>query len=219
MLCLKVRVQQGNTEITMSRIPLSPDALRDQTESLNHLDKPQRLLSISGNAAYKSRMTMRPIRYLLLISAIFAICSGVALGKGWRGIVPLRSTRSDVEKLLGPAPGWNYDLEKEAVHFEYQTPETECGKEWGYWNVPVNTVLGIIVASKERKSIVEWGVDSTYVKIFLRPVANFDYYNEDEGITFGVSGDIVGQITYAPAREDWILACPGRVIKSRRKEN
>src|SRR6185369_1573467 len=54
--------QQGNTEITMSRIPLSPDALRDQTESLNHLDKPQRLLSISSNAAYKSRTTMRPIR-------------------------------------------------------------------------------------------------------------------------------------------------------------
>lgn len=175
----------------------------------------QGALTFVGDEAYKSRMT----KHLLLISALLAICSGDALGKGWRGIVPLHSTRSDVEKLLGPAPGWNYDLEKETVHFEYQTPETECGKKEGYWNVPVNTVLGIIVGSKEKKSIVEWGVDSTYVKIFLRPYANYDYYNEDEGITFGVTGDIVNQITYAPAREDWILACPGKVIKSRpRKE-
>ncbi len=163
-------------------------------------------------------MTMGPLKHLLLISALLAICSGVALGKGWRGIVPLHSTRSDVEKLLGPVPGWNYYLENETVHFEYQTPETECGKEWGYWNVPVNTVLGIIVASKERKSIVEWGVDSTYVKIFLRPVANFDYYDEDEGIEYSASRDIVNRIIYVPALKDWILACPGKVIKSRREE-
>ena len=163
-------------------------------------------------------MTRRAIKYVVLISALIAICSGVALGKGWRGIVPLHSTRSDVEKLLGPAPGWNYDLEKETVHFEYQTPERECGNKRALFNVPVNTVLGIIVVPKERKSIVEYGLDSTYVKYWLRPLANFDYVNEDEGVTYGVSGDIVGQITYVPARKDWVLACPGKVFKSRREE-
>jgi hypothetical protein len=172
----------------------------------------QDALTCAGNEAYKSRMTIRPIKHLLLIAALITICSGVAFGKGWRGIVPLHSTRSDVEKLLGPNRGWTYDLENETVYFGYQTAENECSKKLGLWNVPLNTVLGIIVAPKERKSIAEYGLDSTYVKKWLRPIDNFDYTNEDEGITYGVHQGIVGQITYAPARRDWILACPGKVI-------
>jgi len=179
----------------------------------------QGALTPSGNEAYKSRMTMRAIKYAVLIPTLITICSGVAPGKGWRGIVPLHSTRSDVEKLLGPAPGWLYDLENETVYFEYQTTERQCGQKRALYNVPLNTVLGIIVSPKARKSIVEYGLDSTYVKTFLRPVANFDYSNEDEGITYSVYGDIVSQITYVPARKDWVLACPGKVIKSRREEN
>jgi hypothetical protein len=156
---------------------------------------------------------MRTIKYLPLIAALISVCSGVALGKGWRGIEPLHSTRSDVEKLLGPNPGSTYDLENEAVYFEYQTPERECGKKLGSWNVPLNTVLGIIVASKEKKSIVEFNLDRTYVKSKVRPYSHYDYYSEDDGITYSVSGDIVYQITYTQALKDRRLAC------LRREEN
>jgi hypothetical protein len=161
---------------------------------------------------------MRPIKQVVLISALLAICSGVALGKGWRGIVPLHSTRSDVEKLLGPVPGWNYYLENETVHFEYQTAESECGKTSALWNVPLNTVLAILVVPKERKSIAEYGIDSTYVKSQTDLLNNFNYSNEDEGLEYSATRDIVNRIIYVPARKDWILACPGKVIKSRREE-
>jgi hypothetical protein len=161
---------------------------------------------------------MGPIKHLLLIFALLAICSGVALGKGWRGIVPLHSTRSDVEKLLGPAPGWNYYLENETLHFEYQTSESECGKKGALWNVPLNTVLAILVVPKERKSIAEYGLDSTYVKSQAHLLYNFNYINEDEGIEYSATRDIVNRIIYVPALKDWILACPGKVIKSRREE-
>ena len=161
-------------------------------------------------------MTTRAIKCLLVIAALIAICSGVALGKGWRGIVPLHSTRSDVEKLLGPVPGWNYYLENETVHFEYQTPERECGKESALWNVPLNTVLAILVVPKERKSIAEYGIDSTYVKSQTDLLNIFNYSNEDEGIEYSATRDIVDRIIYVPALKDWILACPGKVIRSRR---
>ena len=152
---------------------------------------------------------MRLIKYLLLISTLITICSGVALGKGWRGIVPFHSTRSDVEKLLGPALGWNYDLENETVHFEYQTSESECGKKGGKWNVPLNTVLGILVTPKERKSIAEYGLDSTYVKSPHHLLNHFNYTNKDEGISYSAHGDIVSQITYVPTlKELQRSACP-----------
>lgn len=154
-------------------------------------------------------MTMRSIQHFLLILALIAICSGVALGQGWRGIVPFHSTRSDVEKLLGPAPGWNFDLENELVHFEYQTPETECGTKQGKWNVPVNTVLGILVVPKQKKSIAEYGVDSTYVKTPHHLLNNFNYTNKDLGIIYLTNGDIVGEIVYQPTLKDLQrLACP-----------
>ena len=162
---------------------------------------------------------MRAIKYLLLISAFIIIRSGVALGNGWRGIVPLHSTRSDVAKLLGPVPGWNYYLENESVHFEYQTPERECSNKWTWWNAPLNTVLAILVVPKERKSIAEYGLDSTYVKSPAHLLNYFNYINEDEGITYSVHGDIVGQIIYFPARKDWNLACPGKVINPAGKKN
>jgi hypothetical protein len=173
-------------------------------------------LTCTDNEAYKSRMAIRAIKRLLLISALLAVCSGVALGKGWRGIVPLHSTRSDVEKLLGPVPGWNYFLENETLHFEYQTPETECGQKSALWNVPLDTVLAILVVPKERKSIAEYGIDSTFVKSHTDLLNMFNYSNEDEGVEYSATRDIVDRIIYLPARKDWILACPGKVIKSRR---
>ena len=41
---------------------------------------------------------MRALATIILV----ALCAvGTANGKGWRGIIPLHSTRADVERLLG----------------------------------------------------------------------------------------------------------------------
>jgi len=162
-----------------------------------------------ASQAYKSRMAIRAIKYLLLISSLIAVCSGVALGKAWRGIEPLHSTRSDVEKLLGRSPyGSIYELENERVYFDYQTPDTECGKTLARWNVPLYTVLGIIVVPKEKKPIAEFALDRTYIKGRTCMPWTFHYFNEDEGITYSATKDLVDQITYTPALKDRRLACP-----------
>ena len=148
---------------------------------------------------------MRKLKYLLSISAVMTLFSGVALGQGWRGIEPLHSTRTHVEKLLGPPPsgaGYTYDLENEMVHFQYQNPESECGKTWGYWNVPLDTVLFIIVVPKEKKPLAEFGLDRTYVKSHTCMPGSFNYSNEDKGITYSVTRDVVTQIGYTPTLKD-----------------
>ncbi len=44
----------------------------------------QGALTCTGNEAYKSRMTMGPIKHLLLISALLAICSRARLAKAYQ---------------------------------------------------------------------------------------------------------------------------------------
>jgi len=156
-------------------------------------------------------MTRRAIKYLLLISALITLWSGVALGKAWRGIEPLHSTRSDVEKLLGPSTygGYSYELENEKVYITYQNPESECGKTWGFYNVPLNTVLGIIVVPNEKKPIADFGLDRTYVKGRTCMPDSVNYFNEDEGVNYSVTRGLVTQITYGPGLKDRRrLACP-----------
>ena len=154
---------------------------------------------------------MRAIKYVLLLAALITLSSGVALGKGWRGIEPLHSTRSDVEKLLGPSHvgGYSYELENEKVYISYQNPDSECGKKWGLFNVPLNTVLGIIVVPNEKKPLAEFGLDRMYVKGLTCMPDSVNYFNEDEGINYSVTKGLVTQITYGPGLKDRrLLACP-----------
>lgn len=70
---------------------------------------------------------------LLVVLPLFAHSQS----KGWRGIVPLHSTRADVIRLLGPPnlDGDLYDLDNKTVHIEYsdgpceklRTPPTSTG--------------------------------------------------------------------------------------------
>ena len=66
------------------------------------------------------------------LSLILAL-NFVIQAKGWRGIVPLHSTRADVEQLLGPPdrkgnkPVVSYDLEKEQVTIIYSREPCSTG--------------------------------------------------------------------------------------------
>ena len=85
-----------------------------------------------------------------------------ARGQSWRGITPLRSTRADVERLLGaPAKktphAYYYNLPGELalVWFQAEACDGDSGMgKFGYgWNVPVGTVttIGVIPKRNIRK--------------------------------------------------------------------
>ena len=138
-------------------------------------------------------------------------------GKGWRGITPLRSTRADVERLLGPPEKpdakhmSDYKLEDEVVSIIYATgPPCGEGMESG-WQVPAGTVVDITVAPRKTMRPSDLKLDkSKYQRIdggHQPDVAS--YINKKEGIKIAVFQDnVVTSITYFPAEEDNYLLCP-----------
>jgi hypothetical protein len=128
----------------------------------------------------------------------------------WRGIVPLRSTREDVERLIGPpmAPGGiTYDLKDERVNVSYSA--VPCAKGWPYgWNVPPGTVVSIEIFPKVSIKLSDLDL-ANYTK-FTNPLLpdEVHYNNTQEGRSIRTEGGSVVSFEYFPAARDRGLMCP-----------
>jgi hypothetical protein len=105
-------------------------------------------------------MGTRSISLYCLISVLTLASQSEA--KEWRGIVPLRSTRQDVERILGsptrqtPADA-NYDAGDVRVFVTFS--EGDCNK-WPYgWDVPAGTVQEIHVYPTKVLPLSEINLD------------------------------------------------------------
>jgi hypothetical protein len=102
---------------------------------------------------------MRRWALLTVISMVFLDAHSVD-AKPWRGIEPLRSTRAEVENVLGSKmircsdSACVYDLGDEVVFILYATDST-CKNDGPTtaWKVPVGTVIEISVHFKQDKPI------------------------------------------------------------------
>lgn len=155
-------------------------------------------------------------KHVGLIAFCLILCTSVlSYERGWRGIVPMRSTRADVEKLLGPSVeegyGVTYDLGNEAVTFEYSSGPCTKGKKNG-WNVPENTVIRIRVSSTEKPRFSDLKIDKKkFERIEDSELLDVLYYtNRAEGITYEVQDGVVTTVEYAPAAKDESLYCANR---------
>lgn len=156
---------------------------------------------------------MRKIMYLLFSSSLILAFSMTAMTKEWRGIVPLHSTRNDVERLFGLSSyggGYAYEFENERVFFQYQYPDNECGGKYGLWNVPLNTVLAVTVYPKNKVIFSTLKLEMgrfKKIKILDLP-GSYNYFNEEEGISYAVDNGMITQINYLGSAKDKHLACP-----------
>jgi hypothetical protein len=149
---------------------------------------------------------------LLLLSLCMSLTVAPPQDKGWRGIIPLHSTRADVERLLGESNtrGAIYDLEDVRVSIIYQRHTCEENKGKGF-NVPRDTVLRIIVGFKNKdQSLSDFPLDVTqYKKTEGGHVRGYAYYtNEEQGITYETYFDKVVTVTYGETTADVHLRCP-----------
>ncbi len=120
-----------------------------------------------------------------LMAAVAAI---PVLAKEWRGIVPLVSTRADVERLLGRPMEQSlpyisfFDLKDESVRVVYSEGRCKPGIA-GEWDVPPDTVLRIDVTLKKELFLKDIQMDmSKYKKIgHLHIRGQLTYSNADEG--------------------------------------
>ena len=137
----------------------------------------------------------------------------VVKAKEWRGIIPLHSTRADVERLLGdPSPKKQlatYQTKREAVSVLYASGPP-CGSDAdSEWKIAKDTVISITVSPKDRVLLSELGIDlSTYDRLsgIHRPNI-ITYLNKQEGIRIETFHDEVMSFTYFPAASESPLRC------------
>ncbi len=138
--------------------------------------------------------------------------------RGWRGIVPLRSTRADVERLMGvPTERSNqhtdfYRTPKATVVIRYATGlPCGIGEKYSQWRVPRDTVESILVTPTEPLRLLDLGIDETKYETHQGGhLSEAVYYvNKQTGETIVASLNEVRSLTYAPGTLDRDLACPG----------
>jgi hypothetical protein len=150
---------------------------------------------------------------LMRLCAVWLVISGgVATAKEWRGIVPLKSTRADVERLLGAPKHTSdfvayYSFPKEIVVFEYQA--RTCKEDiFGLgWNVPIGTVvnIGVIPKGTHRRHEYPLASDS---KIDDNGGGFISFSDVSAGLDVETYKDRVTLVEYYPEAAQNQLRCP-----------
>lgn len=150
--------------------------------------------------------------YLKTIALVFlSILVPFQKEGGWNGIVPLHSTRAEVEHLLGrSADKCNciYKTQNETIYVEYA--EAKCKGYVAGWNVPRDTVLRLTVRSKAQRHFSEVKIDLNKYRIRRDDTFTKYYSSRDEGVEYSVSPEgIITSVSYVPSKKDNNLRCPG----------
>lgn len=140
-----------------------------------------------------------------------------SFAQAWRQIRPLRTSRKQVERLLGRPKvvgGVNkYDFANETIDVFYL--KRSCRFDRQGWNVPVNTVTSVEIVPKKkvRLSETQWDLSK-----FRKEPGSFDnpsyllFVNEEDGVTLSVFDDVLEAYIYGPRRSDKTKRCPGYSI-------
>lgn len=153
------------------------------------------------------------LKVLLLCCCTFT----AAQAQGWNGIVPLHSTRADVERLLGPGGDeckCYYDLEGDRVFFAYA--KAPCEGDPSGWNVPADTVLTIRIYPKQERLFSQLGLDESRYEKDYEDTPTVHYSSREEGVQYSVNShnpvsgldNVISNIKYVPSSKDARLRCP-----------
>jgi hypothetical protein len=139
----------------------------------------------------------------MLLCALLLVSSS-ASAKTWRGIVPLHSTRADVEKLLGPPnnedSGYDFEDEKAFITYGFHKCEEDLP---GGWNLPLETVVEVRVSSNKEVSMADLSVPwQTLEQIYSVRTSQIEYLNADEGLRYTTVDGFVRAISYIGSAED-----------------
>ena len=153
---------------------------------------------------------MKALRHIIIGAAAFLIWAAPVFAKSWRGITPLRSTRADVERLLGaPEPGSQgvFKTPNEVVRVTYANIECDFG-----WKVKPNTVVSLLVQPLTPTKLTELKLETTkYEKRRDLNLTNVYYYiSAKDGINYTVDEgpEVVTAVEYYPTTSDKRLKCP-----------
>jgi hypothetical protein len=148
------------------------------------------------------------LRFAICCVSIILLTSITASARVWRGIVPLQSTRQDVERLLGVPSGDYYDLKNEIVYIDFSTG-TCPGAGPASYKVPADTVTRIMVITKSEPLLDSLGVDiSKYKKDVDGDLQEHIFYNNEEaGESIETFQNRIQSMTYSPLASESSLRC------------
>ena len=147
----------------------------------------------------------------LLLPAVVLVffASSSIIAREWHGIVPLRSTRSDVLRILGE-PNAKYDrylIDGEEATILYSRAPCLSG-----WNVPSDTVMLISVTLKRPTKLSDLKIDLNKYERARDPLvtSHVFYTNREEGVRYEVYEGLkkkgtVLQVYFEPTCKDEIL--------------
>ena len=162
---------------------------------------------------------------ILLSVPILLILPSISQAKEWRGLVPLHSTRKDVEQLLGPPPpppkdGTRiytpselrsiYFLDEGEVYVAYAREEwlerIKCSDL-----IPLDTVISIQITFKKKAELSDFQIDEKeFITFDPSEPPNIGFkalVDDDQGIAICTHDGKVDDITYyANARDREV--CP-----------
>ena len=128
----------------------------------------------------------------------------------WRGIVPLKSTRTDVERELGHADiaCRCYKTDNEIVHVTYATDR--CTGDLPGWNVPRDTVVRITVRPLKEIPLSEIEPNTEGFVRTVDDTFTAHYAHGGKGLRYSVSSaGLITSITYLPSVGDNSYRCAG----------
>lgn len=134
---------------------------------------------------------------------VLLLASSTSQAKSWRGITPLKSTRADVERLLGkPNSLGRYQFENERAYISYA--EKPCELVDCVCLVSRDTVLEIFVTVEVEMKFSELKIDRTKynTRRSTHLLTYASYSNADEGIVYHVADDEVTEIIYFHSAKD-----------------
>ena len=167
------------------------------------------------------------MRYKMGLVTLLVVLTTITTSsaKGWRGLIPLKSTRIEVERLLGPSDGVpaRYILPDEVVYVQYSKCTCQQKCQHNQWNVPPDRVTHISIQLKKPIRVEESGIDlSNYKKIQgdFDVIGHFYYVDAKEGFSIEVGQGYVGGYIYGPRSAQSKLRCtpPAAKQSSKRKE-
>lgn len=130
---------------------------------------------------------------------------------GWKGLVPLHATRSDVERLLGPSEEkckCFYNTREAKIFVEYS--QGPCKGFLAGWRVPADVVLMITVQPNAEVRFSDLSLDLTRFVTTSGTDTPRLYTDNDSGVRYSVrETGIVESISYIPRRADFPIRCEG----------
>jgi hypothetical protein len=142
--------------------------------------------------------------------------------KEWCGIVPLHSTRADVERIIKTKPvrcggkACLYDLSDKTV-FALYADEPTCRNDDATtsWKVPADTVIQITVNFKTPQPFSALDIDVTkYDRVPDKELHGLVYLTDyAQGVRMETSGDMIRAITYYPAATEDHLRCQPKLLE------